>query len=207
MLSLLQPNDGSLGVSISPNFTWATTDGATSFRLQVATTADFVSPVIDILTNDMFFNCFANGIQLAPVTIYFWRVGQSIDEISYTLPRIFVSSLATPVITSAINDPTAVAGGSAIINWNISSVNGITGFVVAHSGIESGRENEINCNVTDRTIKITGLPNKATRYFAVKAVGSAALNSTQQWDAGEFDAIITEDEEPVIVKSSDYVIR
>ena len=45
--TLISPEDGATGVAIGPTLTWQVSDLATSYRLQVARTADFSSPLVD----------------------------------------------------------------------------------------------------------------------------------------------------------------
>jgi hypothetical protein len=45
--ALMSPEDGATGVAIEPTLTWQASNGATSYRLQVARAVDFSSPLVD----------------------------------------------------------------------------------------------------------------------------------------------------------------
>ncbi|NGP78186.1 T9SS type A sorting domain-containing protein, partial [Balneolaceae bacterium YR4-1] len=69
--TLTSPADGESGIVISPNLDWDTASGAETYRVQVATSSDFSSPVVDQrgLTGT---SQTVSG--LANITSYFWRV-------------------------------------------------------------------------------------------------------------------------------------
>lgn len=71
--TLTSPTDFSAGVSSLPNFSWAASTGATSYRLQVARDAAFNTIVVDQsgLTSPFFT---LNSAPLLPGTMHFWRV-------------------------------------------------------------------------------------------------------------------------------------
>ncbi len=68
---LNSPPDSATGISVNPTLVWNPSDGASSYRLQVATISDFVTTIIDesaITTNSFQ----ATGLENS--TQYFWRI-------------------------------------------------------------------------------------------------------------------------------------
>lgn len=68
------PQDGAVGVSTNPLFTWSTVGGAASYRIQIAGNPNFIDPVVDQdgLTDPGF-----EVADLATNTTYYWRVSAS----------------------------------------------------------------------------------------------------------------------------------
>lgn len=109
------PSAGSILTSSRPTFTWGNAEGATSYRLQVATTQDFdpVGLIIDEALGSV--DQFRPGFAL-PYGRYYWRI-QAIytpDLSAWTLPGSFVitaelpwsPTLAAPVTGTFTNDNT-----------------------------------------------------------------------------------------------------
>lgn len=72
--TLATPPDGATGVSANPTLVWNTSNGATSYGLQVSTNSTFSPLVLDqsgITTNSYGVSSLANG------TTFFWRVNAS----------------------------------------------------------------------------------------------------------------------------------
>lgn len=67
---LLSPATNATGVSIAPTLSWSNSSGATSYQVQVSSTANFSSSVIDDITTST--SIYVTG--LAYNTDYFWRV-------------------------------------------------------------------------------------------------------------------------------------
>ena len=71
--SLTSPADGSTTCDTMPAFSWTSTSGATSYRIQVDDSASFLSPEVDTTTSG---TSYTPGTALAPGT-YNWRVQAS----------------------------------------------------------------------------------------------------------------------------------
>ncbi len=109
------PSDGSFATATRPTFTWGNAEGATSYRLQVATTEDFAPS--EIVIDEAFgsVNQFRPGVAL-PFGRYYWRI-QAVftpDLSAWTQPGSFVITaevplspvLAGPVTGTLTNDNT-----------------------------------------------------------------------------------------------------
>lgn len=74
---LLSPEDGSTGVATSPTLTWRAANAAFSYRVQVAASTDFASPLLDeSAVSD-------TSLHLASLdegTTYFWRVNTNTGD-------------------------------------------------------------------------------------------------------------------------------
>ncbi|MBI3855758.1 MAG: Ig-like domain-containing protein, partial [Planctomycetes bacterium] len=69
--TMTEPANGSIGVSTLPTFTWNSSVGATSYRIQVATDAAFLFPVEDQVVVGTSFTP-ASGLAFS--NAYYWRV-------------------------------------------------------------------------------------------------------------------------------------
>lgn len=208
MLTLLTPSDGLVGTLLRPTFSWQTSDSPINFNLQVSLSADFSSPLINIMTNETTYILLQDrDSALTPATIYFWRVGQVlVDTPEYCSPRIMVSGLEKPIITSARNNEAIVSGESAIISWSIQNIAGVTGFVVAHGLDGQHLTSTISVPVDQLEIIINGLQNNLEHFFAVKAIGSVEFDAVTSWQASNIDVILTENDIPIVTAAGDYVI-
>jgi hypothetical protein len=117
---LLTPEDGAVGVSVTPLFTWNPVDGAESYRIQIATDRAFAIIVMD--EEDIYGAGYQvpDGYDLEEMAGYYWRVNATDGEnISFWSSRwYFVTegSLPTPVLLSPENGATEVPA-STILKW------------------------------------------------------------------------------------------
>jgi len=70
--SMTSPLDGAAGVSTFPSFTWNSSTGATSYRLEVARDFSFSSVVVDL--SGVTATSFTLTTPLLTLTTYYWRV-------------------------------------------------------------------------------------------------------------------------------------
>lgn len=89
----LLPPDAAIGVGRSPLLGWAAVAGAFDYRVEIATTADFATPVH---TAQVRANTYATTAQLAPATLHYWRV-LSRNACSGTYVELFADGLENPI--------------------------------------------------------------------------------------------------------------
>ncbi|HEY9187445.1 MAG TPA: FlgD immunoglobulin-like domain containing protein [Ignavibacteria bacterium] len=96
-VQLISPNNGSIGVSLTPTFVWSILSGATSYQLQISNKAnDWTSPIIDEPSINT--NTYILQFPLNYNTIYYWRVrGISSSEIGeWSAVRSFSTIISAP---------------------------------------------------------------------------------------------------------------
>jgi hypothetical protein len=122
--TLTAPADGALAVSTSPTFTWTSSLGAASYRLQIATNSGFGPLFLDL--PDLNTTSARLSIALAPSTMYFWRVlAVSSTTVTATdAPFTFTTLAAPPPGSFTLLLPASGAGGVSVIptfSWQDSS--------------------------------------------------------------------------------------
>lgn len=95
--SLSAPADGATGVALQPTFSWTGSSNAQSYKLQVATTSTFASPVINL--SGLHVLSHTPAAPLSAGTTYWWRV-YAVTGATSTLasgsPRSFTTVLPLP---------------------------------------------------------------------------------------------------------------
>jgi Tol biopolymer transport system component len=86
------PTAGATGVALLPTFSWGASSNAQSYRLQVATTLSFASPVLDITR--LYGLSYTPAVPLLPGTTYWWRAW-AITGANSTLANGAPSSFST----------------------------------------------------------------------------------------------------------------
>jgi subtilisin-like proprotein convertase family protein len=125
---LLLPADAATQQSLRPAFSWAPFDGASAYRLEVATDAAFTDIVID---QEVEGTSFATPTSLNADSTYFWRVsasnqcgsGTASEVFSFTTSDLICSepALAIPDNTPAgVSDVLTVAEGGLIGDLRVS---------------------------------------------------------------------------------------
>ncbi len=96
---LSTPADGFLGTVRTPELSWQASDRAESYRVQMATSSNFGSPLTDQTTSDTDFNF---GSALDYFTTYYWRVRASnqAGNSDWSDTWAFTTTIATPQLTS-----------------------------------------------------------------------------------------------------------
>jgi hypothetical protein len=127
--TMTAPADEALGVSTSPTFTWSSSLGAASYRLQVSTESGFGSLALDLPNLDT--TSALSSVALAPSTMYFWRVlAVSTATVTATdAPFTFTTQAAPPPVVTApgsftLLTPASGAGGVTVLptfSWQSSS--------------------------------------------------------------------------------------
>ncbi|MCX6134195.1 MAG: fibronectin type III domain-containing protein [Ignavibacteriales bacterium] len=123
--SLTSPADNATGVSTSPTITWGTSSGATSYRLQLSTSSQFSSTVLD---DSSLTGTSRLGGPLANGTKYYWRVRakNAGGTSSYSSNFSFTTIIAVPGGVSGLA-ATPTTNGAAL-TWG--SVSGAAWYIV-----------------------------------------------------------------------------
>jgi hypothetical protein len=173
---LLAPSDGAVVTDFTPTLDWNdSTPGADHFELQISTSQDFTTTIID--QNNLYGTIFGAST-LSPNTTYYWRVrGLSYQgsigqwsEINSFKTRLFIPILIYPE-----------SGGHALsirpeFSWL--SVPGATGYVIQISSTTSFTSSTTETGNVDTTsyITIKDYPRSVVRYWRVMANGINASN-------------------------------
>ncbi|MBS1536904.1 MAG: T9SS type A sorting domain-containing protein [Bacteroidetes bacterium] len=174
--TLIAPKNGQSNLDKAINFTWANTDGASSYMLQVARDNKFVDKVIDLVgligTSKTIF--------LETDTRYYWRMkSTSTDNGSGDWSEVWsfgtgVQAATIPALSlpedKAKNVPTDVeftwkdAVGAATYELQISRTADFKNVLVNQSGL------------TTTSYKSTGLAAKETYYWRVQSVNTSGAS-------------------------------
>lgn len=114
--TLVNPTDGSTGVTLAPTFEWLPVESATSYTVLVSTVSNFSSTVVN--QSGITGTSYTLGSNLSASTTYYWRV-QSVNNAGSSLSP--TRSFTTGSVNAAPNTPTSVSstsliGGGAIAN-------------------------------------------------------------------------------------------
>ena len=164
--TLSSPSSGAAGISSSPTLSWNAVSGATSYRLQVSTSTDFLSTFVD----QSGLNGTTSTISgLSAGTKYFWRVSATNSGITsaYSAVSNFTSVVAAPNLTSPANNSTSIPINPSL-TWN--SVTGATGYTLQVSTSPSFSSFFFNqSGLTTTSYSINTLANDSIYYWRVSA--------------------------------------
>ncbi|MCO5250911.1 MAG: PKD domain-containing protein [Candidatus Kapabacteria bacterium] len=167
------PVDGSTGLAVNGNATWTAVDGATKYRMQIATDVDFINIVEEVnniaLTNQ-------NYSGLSNYTNYFIRVfagdddGEGIASATVTFRTI----LGIPTNLTPANGSFAqpLAGN---LTW--SAVTGATTYNVQISTNAAFTNIVVDANTAAATYAYAGLNNNTQYFWRVRAGEDAGFNA------------------------------
>jgi len=143
----LSPANGLTGVSTSPTFSWNSSAGATSYRLQVSTSSSFTSLVLD--QGGIAGTSYQVGA-LSYNTVYYWRVSAAnASGTSAYSGTWFFSTVMTPPAPPVLTSPGDGAPGvstTPVFTWNpsagassyhlqVSTSSSFIGLIVDQAGI------------------------------------------------------------------------
>ncbi|MCX6132225.1 MAG: DUF5050 domain-containing protein [Ignavibacteriales bacterium] len=170
------PVDLAPNQSTSPTLSWGGSTGATSYRLQVSTTASFSTFIID--QNGLTTNSYsASGLSMG--TTYYWRV--SATNVAGTSSYSSVWTFSTGVIVSPPTTPTPadLSTGVSItptLSWNASS--GATSYHIQVSTSASFANLLFDqSGIAGTSFNASGLVNGTTYYWQVNATNSMGTSS------------------------------
>jgi len=201
---LSTPINNSIYISVSPNLTWNSVNGAMSYSLQVSTNSTFTSIVYDqsgiLNTNQQI-----NGLNY--LTQYYWRV--SATNTNGTSDWSAIWSFTTTVLPP--NPPTLSSpiDGSIEVSllptlyWNVStSATSYTLQISTNSSFTSYVFNQ--SGITNTNQQISGLSNFTKYYWRVNAEKN---NSVSGWsNTWSFTTIGTIPQKPILSSPSNASI-
>jgi hypothetical protein len=175
--TLSSPSSGSTGVATNPTLSWNASTGATSYRLQVSTSAGFAVSVVNQsgITGTSY-----NVTGLSNGTLYYWRVnatnagGTSAYSTSWNFTTV-VAAPSAPTLSSPANGATGVSTSPAL-NWNAST--GATSYQLEVSTNSSFSSTVVNqSGITGTSYGVTGLTNGTTYYWRVNATNAGGTSA------------------------------
>jgi hypothetical protein len=175
--TLSSPSSGSTGVATNPTLSWNASTGATSYRLQVSTSAGFAVSVVNQsgITGTSY-----NVTGLSNGTLYYWRVnatnagGTSAYSTSWNFTTV-VAAPSAPTLSSPTNGTTGVSTSPAL-NWNAST--GATSYQLQVSTNSSFSSTVVNqSGITGTSYGVTGLTNGTTYYWRVNATNAGGTSA------------------------------
>ncbi|TDI83749.1 MAG: T9SS type A sorting domain-containing protein [Caldithrix sp.] len=170
---LSSPADNATNVSTTPSLAWSSS-GATSYRLQVSTSANFSTTMVDQsgLTSTSF-----QVSSLSNSTTYYWRVNatNAIGTSGWAPAWEFStegagSAPAAPALSSPSDNATNISTAPNLV-WNASS--GATSYQLQVSAVADFSTTFVDqSGITSNTYQINGLLNNTTYYWRVKATNA-----------------------------------
>jgi hypothetical protein len=180
--TLASPSNGATGVSSSPMLSWNASPGATSYALQMSTSADFSSLVV----NQSGIVGTWNVVSLLNNTTHYWRVnamnvaGTSSWSSVWSFTTI-VAAPSTPILNSPANGATGVST-SPTLRWNAST--GTKSYRLQISKNETFSLIVFDSSgITDTSYVSLRLLSRTTHYWRVNATNVAGTSGwSTVWD-------------------------
>lgn len=119
--TLVNPTDGTTGITTTPTFEWLPVDGATSYTVLISTVSNFSSTVVN--ASGQTGTSYTPSSPLSNDTTYYWRV-QSVNDKGSSLSS--TRSFTTSSANAAPNPPDNVASTTLIGAQEIVSPNNST---------------------------------------------------------------------------------
>jgi hypothetical protein len=163
---LVSPADGATNVGVPALLRWRTSDRATGYRVQVATSNTFASGVV--LDDSTITDTTKSVSGLSGKTTYYWRVSakNAVGGSGFATARSFVTGLDTPVLSTPADGATGRQQPVAL-SW--SPVSGATGYhvqVSTESGFSSGLVVD-DASVSSTSRSVSGLLPVTMYYWRV----------------------------------------
>lgn len=173
--SLLSPADGATDVSVNPSISWSSVTGATTYTVQVSTTAGFSTTVIDTggLTGTSYS---ASG--LLNNTAYFWRVRATNAGGSgpYSAARSFTTIVAAPIAPILLSPADSATNVSVSLALSWGAVSGATSYTVQVSQAADFSTTVVNvAGVTGTSHSASGLSNNTMYFWHVSATNAGGV--------------------------------
>jgi len=178
-VSLISPADGSEDVPLTPSLVWQSVDGATNYRVQVGTQADF--------SGSLLFDTVVGGTQfqanLSLGGTYFWRVRASnagVENWSDTFSLSTGSSAPAQVVL------VSPAAGASDQSLSLDLVWAATDFAESYNlqvGLDAGFTTLVlnEADLQETSFSLEDLSHSTQYYWRVQAINSAGDGP---WSAG-----------------------
>ena len=168
--TLSTPTNSATNVSISPTFQWSSVTGATNYELQVSTSSNFTTTLINetSLTSTSY-----AGSGLSNSTQYYWRARAKNSEQTGSWSSVFnfttvPAAPIAPTLTSPSNNAVDIAT-NVTLNW--SAVSGATTYKVQVSSDANFATLKIDAaNLSSTSYSNSGLDRSTKYYWRAKAV-------------------------------------
>lgn len=132
--TLVNPTDGTTGVTTTPTFEWLPVDGATSYTVLISTVSNFSSTVVN--QSGITGVSYTLGSALNTSATYYWRV-QAVNNVGSSLSS--TRSFVTGAANAAPTTPSSVASSTLIGGGNVETVTGST-LTATLADSDSGQE-------------------------------------------------------------------
>ena len=175
--TLLTPADAAPGQSLTPTLTWNPSSGATTYRLQVSTTSNFASTIIDmagISTTSQIVT------SLSGSSTYYWRVSASNGggESVFSSGRSFTTMAGPPSIPGLSSPSNGATGQPTSLTLVWSSSSGATTYTLQVSTASDFSTTIVNdATLTGTSRLVSGLLNNTLYYWRVSATGPNGTSS------------------------------
>lgn len=118
---LVNPPDGTTGITTTPTFEWLPVEGATSYTVLISTVSNFSSTVVN--QSGINGTSYTHGSALNEATQYFWRV-QAINEFGSSLSS--TRTFTTGTANTNPNTPAGVTSATLVGGQELESLAGST---------------------------------------------------------------------------------
>ena len=174
---LATPANGAIGVAPNPTLMWRASTGATSYRVQVSTGANFTTTVID-QSNIALTSFAASG--LLPNTTYYWHVSatDSAGTSAYSGSWSFTTAVPTPpqpVLASPANGATGVSTNPTL-TWS-ASTGAISYRLQVSTDANFGTTVVDQGNISTTSYSATGLAVNRQYFWHVNATSSGGTST------------------------------
>ncbi|MES2649826.1 MAG: LamG-like jellyroll fold domain-containing protein, partial [Bacteroidota bacterium] len=170
---LSSPANASTGIALDPTLGWNTVSGATSYRLEVSTLADFSTTVF---AQSSLANNSHQVTGLLNETIYYWRVRGTSNDGDGAWSAVWSFTTVPPAVPVApiLSVPANAATGISLdptLGWN--TVPGATSYRLEVSTLADFSTTVFaQSNLTNITQQVTGLLHEAIYYWRVRGTNN-----------------------------------
>lgn len=177
---LSYPSKGALNISLGPTLLWSVTSGAASYHLQVSTTSNFGTNIVDDSTITTISKTIGS---LIPSTFYYCRVNaKNAGGTSAWSSLSYFTTVPPPPSAPTIRSPVNHFAGVAVnpnLSWN--SVTGATSYSIQVSTDSQFTTLITNQNgLTETSINLSSLNYLTSYYWRVNATNAGG---TSNWSA------------------------
>lgn len=171
--TLLTPSNGSTNVTVSPTLTWSPVTDALSYNVAYSLNSDMSSATTANVTTTSY-----SLSNLSQGKTYYWRVqavngGITSNWSSTWNFKTEITSLATPVLSSPLNNATNISL-TPTLSWQ--SVENATSYDVIYS-LNSDLSGGTTTNVTSTSLALSGLTQNTIYYWSVQAKYASITSS------------------------------